>query len=117
MAKKERNIRQYREYFVFRFNDDEPGKTWKIGNLKNFFRHLYIDNLIVRELNPEITSAEDFAQHMSSRINGSLCYALHTHGTNTATFNVVDRHTEQVFKNYYGGTITRYYASSFKGFQ
>ena len=116
MAKKEQEVRRTRDHFLITFNDGDT-ETWKIGNLAKFLRHLYMDNKILRDLNPNIKSSRQFSMKMQQRMASGLIYALDKRGENFANFNLVDKECEEAYKMFYGGTITRVYMSRFKGFQ
>ena len=114
--KKDKEFRNFRDYYIIKFNDGDPEK-WRIGNLHKFLRHLYSDNKRLRELNPNIKSPQKFAVTMGNRICGNLRYAFKITGDNVAEFCLVDISCDRETKKFFGGHITRVYTNRFKGIQ
>jgi len=117
MAKKEKVFRPYRDKYIITFNDENNEEKWTVGNLRKFLRHLFTDNEVLRELNTEVKTAEEFSMRMGSNIAKVLQSAERNHGKNVANFSLVPWSAGSNYRISCGGTITRLRLSRFKGLQ
>lgn len=107
--------KEYRDYYILKFKDEEFSTDWKTGNLSRFMRNLWNVNEVLRTAwkKEGVKTDKEFSTKMVVRACARFLY--HQGKTNTITVYFLPKSHEAYDSCY--ATITRFVPNALKGFQ